>query len=348
MMRKNMAIVCFTPQGENLAKIIQKTAQEKLLETSWKTEVIYKPVPFRQWMKEHFSALDALVFIGAMGIIVRDMAPCLKSKLTDPAVVTLDEKGQFVISVLSGHLGGANELTRVLAERLGAIPVITTSSDVNGKLAIDVFAKKNNLVITSMKQAKLCASEIVSGCPVSFSCDGRIEGKIPKELSGAKAAKHFLVEVTPYERKWEEKKLHLIPKAFVLGIGCKKGTKEEVIEARVREELTGIQIDLRSVAGIASIDLKQEEEGILTFGKKQQIPLHFYPGEELDALEGEFSKSSFVKEITGTDNVCERAAYRLAMEYGAKNMEECRILPKKGKDGVTIAVMKIEWRVCFE
>ena len=111
MTEKRMAIVCFTPQGKLLAEKIHEKLKKTFLDIRWNAALIYRPVPFKQWMKEHFSSLDALVFIGAMGIVVRDMAPCLKSKLTDPAVVVLDEKGQFVISLLSGHLGGANQLT---------------------------------------------------------------------------------------------------------------------------------------------------------------------------------------------------------------------------------------------
>lgn len=338
-----------------------------------------------------------------MGIVVRDMAPCLKSKLTDPAVVVMDEKAQYVISVLSGHLGGANRLSHELAHLLGAIPVITTSSDVNGKIAIDVFAKENNLKITSMKQAKLCASEIVSGYPVEFFCQGEIQGRIPPELTpcekltlseeltpceewipGEESAEEnmserqsstgkegtiskegrktteraFRVVVSPYKRPIEKKELHLIPKAFVLGIGCKKGTREETIEARVREVLEEKKIDLRSVEAIASIDLKQEEEGLLSFGRTRKIPLFFYSGETLRALPGTFTESSFVKSVTGVENVCERAAYQYLLERQKnlsgeekgkepKRAEDSMVVPKSGKDGVTVAVMKIDWSVRF-
>lgn len=391
MTKKKMAIVCFTPQGKDIAERILEELPNPFLDACWEAEFIYKPVPFKQWMKEHFQELDALLFIGAMGIVVRDMAPCLKSKLTDPAVVVMDEKAQYVISVLSGHLGGANRLSHELAHLLGAIPVITTSSDVNGKIAIDVFAKENNLKITSMKQAKLCASEIVSGYPVEFFCQGEIQGKIPPELTpceewipGEESAKEYMSEqqsstgqegtiskeerketerafrvvVSPYKRPIEKKELHLIPKAFVLGIGCKKGTREETIEARVREVLEEKKIDLRSVEAIASIDLKQEEEGLLSFGRTRKIPLFFYSGETLRALPGTFTESSFVKSVTGVENVCERAAYQYLLERQKnlsgekagnkqKTAEDSMVVPKSGKDGVTVAVMKIDWSVRF-
>lgn len=347
MNTKKMAIVCFTPRGKVLAERIMSVWTSPVLEADWNIEFIYKPVPFRGWMQEHFQELDALVFIGAMGIVVRDMAPCLKSKLTDPAVVVLDEKGQFVISVLSGHIGGGNAMTLELASRLKATPVVTTSSDVNGKIAIDMFAQKNNLYISSMKQAKLCASEIVSGNKTGFFCDGQIVGEVPLELSGGADAS-FQVVVTPSVRAINEKELHLVPKAYVLGLGCKKNTSWQQIDARVREELAKLQIDIRSVKSMASIDIKKEEAGLLTFAHNRKIPITFYTAEELAKLEGSFTPSKFVSSVTGVENVCERAAFMLALENGAKELEFAMVLPKSAKDGVTVAIMKLDWSVRFE
>lgn len=351
MKEKKMAIVCFTPQGQVLAEKIQKIWPEDALDAKWSIEFIYKPVPFKVWMKEHFQELDVLVFIGAMGIVVRDMAPCLKTKLVDPAVVVLDEKGQFVISVLSGHIGGGNAFTLELARILEATPVVTTSSDVNGKIAIDLFAQKNNLVIASMKQAKLCASEIVSGKQVAFLCDGKVHGNPPKELCGSENS--FKVIVSPKKQQSEDGVLHLIPKAHVLGIGCKKGTSQEIIQARVLEELNDLGIDIRSIKAMASIDIKSDEEGIIGFAEKFKIPVSFYSGEELAGLEGDFTPSEFVASVTGVENVCERAAFMLATENCAKDhskptLADCMVLPKSGKDGVTVSIMKTDWSVRFE
>lgn len=351
MKEKKMAIVCFTPQGQVLAEKIQKIWPEDALDAKWSIEFIYKPVPFKVWMKEHFQKLDVLVFIGAMGIVVRDMAPCLKTKLVDPAVVVLDEKGQFVISVLSGHIGGGNAFTLELARILEATPVVTTSSDVNGKIAIDLFAQKNNLVIASMKQAKLCASEIVSGRQVAFLCDGKVHGNPPKELCGSENS--FKVIVSPKKQQLEDGVLHLIPKAHVLGIGCKKGTSQEIIQARVLEELNDLGIDIRSIKAMASIDIKSDEEGIIGFAEKFKIPVSFYSGEELAGLEGDFTPSEFVASVTGVENVCERAAFMLATENCAKDhskptLADCMVLPKSGKDGVTVSIMKTDWSVRFE
>lgn len=340
MNKKRTAIICFTSGGKSLAEKIRTFFPD--------AELIFKPKPLKQWMKEHFHALDTLIFIGAMGIIVRDMAPYLESKQTDPAVVVLDEKGQFIISVLSGHLGGANALTKELAVFLGAIPVITTASDVNHKIAIDVFAQKNDLIISSMKSAKYCASNIIEGEKVSFSCDSSVKGNIPLELSADRKDAKFHVIVSPNIHSQSNEILHLIPKVHILGIGCKKGTSAGIIKQRVLEELDKLQIDLRSVCAIASIELKKDEAGLLEFAESNRIPIHFYSSEELSALEGAFTPSAFVSQITGVENVCERAAFQLAKEKGMNTFKECLVMPKSGKDGVTVAITKIDWSVSFE
>lgn len=348
MIKKKAAIVCFTPNGRQLSETVENCLKNEKWEFEWEADTFYRPIPFGGWMKEHFQKLDVLIFIGAMGIAVRGMAPYLRDKKTDPAVVVLDEKGAFVISVLSGHLGGANEFAGQLSKMLGAAPVITTASDVNGKIAIDVFAKKNGLVITSMKQAKLCAARIVAGSPVSFSCEGIIHGEIPPELRAKRQEAEFHVEVSPYRQEQRENLLHLVPKAFVLGIGCKRGTCASQIAGRVEEELQKMDIDLRSVLSMASIDLKKDEEGLLEFARQKEIPLYFYSTEELSKAEGSFTPSKFVAQTTGVENVCERAGFLLAKKQGMKSLEQCMVLPKSGKNGVTVAIMKIDWSICFE
>lgn len=348
MTTKKMAILSFTSGGKALGERLSSLISKKQRKISWEIQMVHRPIPLDAWMKDHFENLDALVFLGAMGIIVRGMAPYLRGKTLDPAVVVLDEKGKFVISVLSGHLGGANELAMEISGLLGAVPVITTASDVNRKVAIDVFAKKNHLVIDSMKQAKQCAAAIVSGEKVSFVCDVKVSGSVPEELSAKYEGALFHVHVTPKIIEQEKHTLHLIPKAYVLGVGCKAGTPEQVIERRIKEELDALGIDLRSIEAIASIDLKKNEEGLLEFSKKYEIPIQFFSAKELMELPGSFTPSEFVSKITGVDNVCERSAFRLIYKDESMKPENSMVLPKSGKDGVTIAIMKKDWSVSFE
>lgn len=347
-MSKKMAILSFTTGGKVLGEKLSSLLSKDQGEVPWEIQKVHRPIPLDEWMKEHFASLDALVFIGAMGIIVRGMAPYLRDKTSDPAVVVLDEKGQFAISVLSGHLGGANALTAEIANLLGAVPVITTASDVNHKIAIDVFAKKNHLVIDSMKQAKQCAAAIVSGEKVSFQCEGEWSGEVPAELAYKPEEASFHIHITPKMRQKDASSLHLIPKAYVMGVGCKAGTPEHVIEQRIREELDALGIDLRSIDCMASIDLKCKETGLLEFSKKQEIPIRFFSAEELLKLPGTFTSSKFVSQVTGVDNVCERSAFGLICQNETMKPEDFMVLPKSGKNGVTIAMMKKDWSVSFE
>ena len=139
-------------------------------------------LPLRRWTQEAFAEFDALVFVGATGIAVRSIAPFLKSKTSDPAVLCVDELGKFVIPLVSGHIGGANELAARLADALGAVAVITTATDLNGRFAVDVFAKKNQLWISDMKLAKQISADILDGKKIGFASDFPHAGEIPGEL----------------------------------------------------------------------------------------------------------------------------------------------------------------------
>ena len=142
-----------------------------------------KPIDssLRDWTGRRFAQSDAIIFIGACGIAVRSIAPFVSSKKTDPAVVVIDEQGKFAISLLSGHIGGANELTEEISNLLHATPVITTATDINNKFAVDVFAKTNGCYISDMTMAKEISAALVNGNSVGFASDFPWVGEIPKE-----------------------------------------------------------------------------------------------------------------------------------------------------------------------
>lgn len=197
-MRKThrIGIAAFTQRGRELAGKIGR-------ELSGESEILWYEKNLKTWCGKCFEQADGIIFIGACGIAVRTIAPFLRSKTSDPAVLVIDEMGQFVISLISGHIGGANEFAREVASRIGAVPVITTASDVNGKIAVDVFAKKNNLAIGSMQAAKKIAVAILRGEDVGVCCTGRIEGKIPAELRlmNMNSAELRLMNMNPTERR---------------------------------------------------------------------------------------------------------------------------------------------------
>lgn len=285
--------------------------------------------------RERFSSMDALIFIGACGIAVREIAPYLVSKKTDPAVLCIDEKMQFVIPLLSGHIGGANDLARRLAAALGAAAVITTATDVNGKFAADAWAAKNECAISSMLLAKKVAAEILER-DVPLVSDFPIKGALPGGIVEKRRARWELWSDTA--RKNRLPKRCASRRVLRLGIGCRRGTAQETIEAAVAAVLSAHQLDPSAVKGVYSIDLKQQEAGLLAACAKHNWPTVFYTAEELRSVPGEFTDSPFVQEMTGVGNVCERAAMR-----GAEKL----LVKKTAVDGVTVAVAAEHWEVTF-
>lgn len=287
-------------------------------------------------MGELFSANDALIFIGACGIAVRDIAPHLKNKTVDPAVLVLDDQGKFVIPILSGHIGGANALACHLAEKLGAVPVITTATDGSGKFSCDTWAVTHNCAISSMKTAKDVSAAILTA-DVPISSEFALPQTLPNGLvAGNTGELGIFIGIhtdAPYTST-----LRLIPCIVTLGIGCRRDTPMETIFSVVKETLENHCIDTRAVGCVASIDVKADEAGLLACAKVLKAQTVFYTADELNAVPGEFAESEFVRKTVGVGNVCERAAV-----CGGGTL----IIPKTAKDGVTVAAAVNEWRIEF-
>lgn len=285
---------------------------------------------------EAFRASDLMVFVGACGIAVRKIAPYVRDKRTDPAVVCVDEKGTFVISLLSGHIGGANGLTKTIAASLGAVPVITTATDVNGKFSVDTWAAENGCVIDDMGLAKAVSAAILEE-NVPFFSAFPISGQLPEGLTLGSTGK-LGISVSVQKTPPFEKTLRLIPKILHLGLGCRRGTPKEAISQTVEQVFREHHLDFRAVREAASIDLKQEEPGLLAFCRDRGLPVKFYSAARLEAVPGEFTPSPFVQSVTGVDNVCERAAL-----LGAERL----LVKKTAGCGVTVAVAMEHWEVHF-
>ena len=291
-----------------------------------------------EWAREGFSAADALIFVCAAGIAVRAIAPWVRSKTTDPAVLVIDEKGTFVIPLLSGHIGGANALALALSDALGATPVITTATDLNDLFAVDVFATKNRLKITDMALAKEISAALLRGETVGFCSDLPVTGPLPNGLTEGEAA--LGVCVSREDKAPFPKTLRLIPKRFALGVGCKKGKDADALEAFVRRTLRMCGVSTDELFCMASIDLKHDEKGLLALSNSLGVPFYTYSADELNAVPGEFSGSAFVKETTGTDCVSERAAVKAS--HGEL------IVKKIAEDGMTFALAENKEGISFE
>ncbi len=280
-------------------------------------------------MADIFSSADLIIFVCATGIAVRSIAPFVKHKTTDPAVISIDDNAKFVISLLSGHIGGANEITEFLAERLGAIPVITTSTDINNRFSVDTFAQKNNIYISSMKLAKEVSANILNRDIIvqnDFNFDyGRLKNLGVLEVDTKKSD----VYIT-YKNITCDNTLLLVPKCLSVGIGCRKNIDLSFVEKALDKVFNENKLNKMAIKNFASIDIKREEQALLCISNKYNVPIEFFSADMLNSVEGAFTKSNFVKGITGTNNVCERSA---------KLISNGRIIVKKQAiNGVTVAV----------
>ncbi len=341
---KKAAVCAFTKKGfKSALKIceilkneynVQPAAFGKAKEGNEK----YNAGSLSEWTKHTFFSADVIIFVSAAGIAVRSIAPYIKDKFKDPCVLVCDEALNFAVPILSGHVGGGNDIARFLEEKLGITAVITTSTDVNNKFAVDVFAVKNKLFIESREMAKYISAEITDGKKVGFFCDGNIKGDIPKELSSKEEIYNISVSVF---KKNTKNTLCLVPKAVSLGIGCRRNTPKEKIERAVIDFFSEENIFMQAVEGIYSIDLKKDEKGLIEFIKENNFKSRFFSAEELKKAEGNFAYSSFVKSITGVDNVCQRAAV-------CGSRENIFLTEKRVYDGVTISAAVKKWGVKFE
>lgn len=289
------------------------------------------------WTEEAFAANRALVFVGAVGIAVRAVAPYLKSKASDPAVAAVDECARFVVPVVSGHLGGANDLARAIAAVSGATAVITTATDANGVFAVDEWAKRQNCVVTDSHRIKAVSAKILAGEPVFVRSAWSVAGKPPKGVGLTNGPEwDVLVDV----RRRQGDGLCLVPRTLVLGVGCRRGTTREALETAFSNLCREMELWPQSVCGAATIDLKADEDGLLAFCEARGWSMTTYSAEELRQAEGTFTASAFVEQRTGVDNVCERSAVLAA---GGPLLER-----KHAGGGITMALawkpLRLDWR----
>ncbi|MDD3814674.1 MAG: cobalt-precorrin 5A hydrolase [Desulfocapsaceae bacterium] len=255
-----------------------------------------------------WSLYDGLICVMATGIVVRAIAPLCRNKRKDPCVLVLDEKGQFVISLLSGHLGGGNELARKVVAITGGVAVITTASDVTGHTALDLWAAENNLrVQNSQRLAGVSAKLVNEGEVIFFST---LEcGSLPADFKRVPEAARadIILSHGTFDPLEHPEALVLCPCHLYLGLGCNRGARAADFERAVSELCAQYHLERSAIVGIASIDLKADEAGLLQFAKENNLPIRFYSKDELNRVEG-VSTSSAVLAATGAKGVAEPAA----------------------------------------
>ena len=380
-----LSIISFTEKGAHLSlKLLDMLSEEgenawlytkcsKYRDGSINKRLRYVYSNTDEWAKVQMSAKNGLLFIGACGIAVRAIAPWVANKLYDSPVLVMDELGTYVIPILSGHVGGANEIAVKIGEMTGAIPVITTATDLNRCFAVDIFAKKNYLYIENKDGIARVSSKILRGEKVSMAIEQlghaisepetlETEENKTEKVETVKAGKQAeqdnrftnQIEIVDFPPKQPidviitsqkqdyNASLILRPKEYVLGMGCKRDKEPEKIAGYIDQTLTALGISKNQVYAICSIDKKRDEAGFLQWSSLERIPFITYSAEELEDVEGDFEVSQFVKSQVGVDNVCERAALKGCGEGGEL------VYRKHASDGMTIAVAKRDWRVSFD
>jgi cobalt-precorrin 5A hydrolase len=301
-------------------------------------------LPLKEFTKELFEKYDNLIFIMAVGITVRVIAPYIKDKTKDPAVVSIDEKGNYVVSILSGHLGGANSLTEKIAKEINALPIITTASDVLETKSVDMIAIDEGLKINSMDKAKKITSIVVNGNKVGVLSKVDLKETLPDEYifydSLEALEKDFCKNlirgalIIDFYKSKISKNIpvaYLIPKKIVIGIGCRKGKSAKKILKFINENLDEFSIFEKSVKIISSAWIKKNEEGIIQAAKLLNANVKFYDKEQIEGVQDKFENSEFVMKTIGVGNVAEPCGY-LASNHG-KN-----IMKKKKKNGITLSI----------
>ena len=282
------------------------------------------------WTGERFADCEGILFIGASGIAVRAIAPYVRDKFTDPAVVSVDEAGQFAVPLLSGHVGGANDLARTVAAMTGGRAAVSTATDVNGKFAVDQWAREQGFFLDGKEAARCISAALLSGKPVGLKSDFPIQGELPDGVMEGAAELGFAITLDDAAAPFPMT-LRLIPRVLNLGIGCRRGVTAEAIAGAVGEVLRAHRLSSKAVRQVCTIDLKKEEAGLLAFCRQWGLPLRTFTPQELAEISGEFTPSEFVRGVTGVDNVCERAAVRAGGEL---------IVRKQAGGGVTVAVSR--------
>ena len=289
------------------------------------------------WAHDAWHTADALLFVGAVGIATRAIAPLAHDKMSDPAVVCVDEGARFAIPLLSGHVGGANDLARRVEDLCGAEAVVTTATDAHDVFAVDEWARKNGLVIMDRAEAKLVSASLLEGGEVGFESDVPVAGDLPRGVVQRHCDRGFVVSRDPSRRPFAHT-LRLVPRDVVVGVGCKRGTSARRILALIDACLGEAHVASEAVRALATIDIKADEEGVLEAARTRGWDLRLHSAESLAEVSGTFSASEFVLATVGVDNVCERAA----CADGAS-----LLLGKRSAHGVTVALAAPDRQLSF-
>lgn len=301
-------LISFTPHGAELARRLEELFPGAIRRES---------ETLSDFLDRHYPGARQIVFIGACGIAVRALAKRIAHKAIDPAVLVIDEAGRYVISLLSGHLGGANQLARQVAEFLAATPVITTASDVLGLFSIDDWARQQGLFVANPEAILAVAKKVLAGERLRLKAESEISGQLPDIFDLVTEEPDVVIGYA----KPSGSALHLIAPIVRLGSGCRKQLDPALYAQAMDDFLNHHRIHPKALSGLYSITLKQAEPAMLAYARDHKIPFIVYRPEDI-ADQRVSSQSDFVASVTGIDNVCERCA-----NYQARPLVGKTILP---------------------
>lgn len=314
----NNIIISYTEAGLAIAKSIAASID---------AEIFYKDKSIDKVLEERWSSLETIIFISATGIAVRKIAHLIKDKYTDPAVLVIDDKARHVISLLSGHIGGANELAIDIAEKIGAEPVITTASDNRGLEALDIYLRDHGYAYNSREALTKIMGAIVNNKSIYLKANS-FDFKYDKFTSDRSEADYAIIQDEGYNTSDDENTLYIIKKKYNMGVGLRRGTHFYVLEEAFNEVLKEMNISPKAIKRFGSIDIKKDEEALLELAAKYDRELVFYTADELNEVDV-LEKSDFVKKITGAYSVSEAASKLLGGKI---------ILRKKIIDSITFSI----------
>jgi len=358
--KQNLAVWAITAQGVHLAfKITAKLADADMYIPSGlkfqPNNKIYSSILYFNVLSirlsEVFNQYNGHILIMSTGIVVRIIAPLIQHKTKDPAVVVIDEKGLHAISLLSGHIGGANELALKIAEITAAEPVITTATDINNIPAIDLLAIQKGLIIENPEAIKnvsmafLNKEKIILHDPYQY-----LTGTLPASNIILNGVDYRIADDTIRKNRILDKIqgvfidyikadipthfLKLRPAILAIGMGCNRNTSMQELKAFFLEVMDMFNLSARSLLNLSTIDIKSDEKGLLDLARILEIPIKFYSRKQLEQVKNIEHPSFMVKKHIGVTSVCEAAAI-----LSAKNGK--LIVPKQIKGNVTIAIAKI-------
>ena len=322
-----LAIIAVTDRGAKLAKTIKTYFAADVYVKSGRNPLDEKNeyTSLRDLINNIFQKYDALIFIMATGIVVRIIAPLIVHKSIDPAILVMNENGKHVISLLAGHIGGANELACLIAKKMHAEPIITTATDVNEKIAADIIATKLNLMIDPFENLKYINAEIAKGELVEIYLDLSIKNinfykeklhklnlsfKISDLNKEKQICDHLAIIITNQDLDITQRQLLLKPRHLSIGIGCRRNTSKDDILQAIYEACSIVNMSTDMIINIATTIVKNDEDGLLAAAQELAVPIIFYEHSQLQEVIDKYniSVSKFVNEQIGVGNVCEAAA----------------------------------------